>query len=470
MEPAKRNELLGITVLLLLFIACLNVSSIGSLHALLAAFAGLLLLTGLRDLRFLMLVLIALVPVQSNLLGFGSVFGFQLTFNRVALLIALGCFLLHRSNYPQIPGRREPLLYVLLGLFALSVLTDLLGDGSYMSGAQRTVSESVEVLLFAYVCYRVFRPFELGSLLAAFAAGGILLGICVIWERMTNINLLLRFPVPDDIFAGLQIGTATLSRDDVLRVRGSFQNPVYLSGFLPLLLFCAIYLLLVQRRRFLGGALFVLVVLTACFSISRTAIFGLAIAGVPVLLRQLCRMEIGQVVKYAVIGMLPFLFLLAIFPSDFQRAYDLATKPNESSLGGSSTQGRMDLITLGVPFVLSLNPFGAGMDNGAVISLFLGPDIADFYISYSITRGVIWVGAFCSLLIYLMWRLWRANDFVSRMLFWLVVSLTATYFSYAEYWISFPMLLVFVLVHGDRRLQPLGESIGFEEARACAAA
>jgi hypothetical protein len=37
---------------------------------------------------------------------------------------------------------------------------------------------------------------------------------------------------------------------------------------------------------------------------------------------------------------------------------------------------------------------------------------------------------------------------VSWMLFWLVVSISATYLSYAEYWISFPMLLVFVLVHG----------------------
>jgi len=54
---------------------------------------------------------------------------------------------------------------------------------------------------------------------------------------------------------------------------------------------------------------------------------------------------------------------------------------------------------------------------------------------------------FCVLLVYMMWRLARAGDMVSWMLFWLTASIVGTYFSYAEYWISFPMLMVFVLVH-----------------------
>lgn len=241
-----------------------------------------------------------------------------------------------------------------------------------------------------------------------------------------------------------------------MRVRGPYTSPVDLAAFLPLLLFCAIYLVLVQRRRFLGGALLILVLLTACFSISRTALYALAISGLPVLLVWLRGKGIGQTIKYAMIGLLVLLLLVAVFPGDFQRAYDLVLNPHEESLGGQSTQDRMDLITLGVPFVLGLNPFGAGGEKGTGIAMLLGPDIADFYIGYSITRGVIWVGMFCWMLIYLMWRLWRIKDFVSRMLFWLVVSITATYFSYAEYWITFPMLLVFILIHiGHRSTESL---------------
>jgi len=447
-KEAKRDHLRGITVLLFLFLACLNVSSMASLRLALGAFAGLLLVIGLRDLRFLMLVMIALVPVQSSALGFGTVFGYQLTFNRVAVLIAVLCFLLHRSKYPRIHGRREPLLYMLLALFALSVLTDLLGDGSYLSGVQRTLSESVEVLLFAYICYRVFGPRELGSVTSAFATGGILLSSSVILERVTGMNLLFSFPVADEIYAGLLSAEQTLDRADTLRVRGSFQNPVYLSGFLPLLLFAAAYLLLVQRRRVLGGALLVLVVLTACFSISRTAIYALLIFGAPILIMTQMRRGVGRIIRFAALTLVLGGLLYAIFPSDLERAVTLTVNPYQASLGGSDTADRLDLITVGVPFVLSLNPFGSGFDRSQQFSLLLGPDIADFFIGYSIARGVIWVAAFCMLLAYMMWRTLRGGNMVSWMLFWLVVSISATYLGYAEYWISFPMLLVFVLVHG----------------------
>ena len=445
---AKRDHLRGITVLLFLFIACLNVPSMGSLRLALAAFAGILLVIGLRDLRFLMLVLIALVPVQSSALGFGTVYGYQLTFNRVAVLIAVLCFLLQRSNYPRIPGRREPLLYMLLALFALSVLTDLLGSGSYQTGAQRTVSESVEVMLFAYICYRVFGPRELGSVISAFAAGGILLSCSVILERVTGLNLLFRFPVANEIYAGLLSAEQTLERADTLRVRGSFQNPVYLSGFLPLLLFAGAYLLLTQRQRVLGGALLVLVVLTACFSISRTAIYALLIFGAPILIMTQMRHGIGRIIRFAALALVLGGALYAIFPTDLERAVALTINPFDRSLGGKDTADRLDLITVGVPFVSSLNPFGVGFYQADQFSALLGPDIADFFILYSIARGVIWVAAFCMLLAYMMWRTLRGGNMVSWMLFWLVLSISATYLSYAEYWISFPMLLVFVLVHG----------------------
>lgn len=436
-----------IILLLLLFVGCLNVLSMAALTVSLGGFSAILLYLGLRDLRLLLLILIALVPVQSSILGFGPVFGFELTFNRIVLPIAVALFVTKRSNYQRSSDRREPLLYILSGMFVLSVLTDLLGDGAFLAGAQRTFSESVEVVLFAYICYRVFGRFGLGAPVSAFAIGGITLCVSTVIERTTGLNLLFRFPVADDMNLTLQNAALTLDRADVLRVRGSFLNPVYLSGFLPLLMFAGAYLLLVQRRRYLGGALLLLVPLTAYLSISRTAVYSLAIFGMPIASSQLKRMGVKRSFKIAFAVVLLTAVFYAIFQEDFQRAFALAFNPNEESVGGSSTGQRLELITTGIPFVLALNPFGAGVDQAKTISLLLGPDIANFFVGYSIARGVIWVGAFCSVLAYMMWRLLRARDPVSRMLFWLTLSISVTYLSYAEYWISFPMLLVFVLIH-----------------------
>jgi hypothetical protein len=442
----------GIVLLLLAFVACLNVGSIGALRLALSLYAGLLLIIGLRDLRYLMLVLIAIEPVRPTILSLGRLLGFQMTFNRIIVPIAVVCYLLNRSRLPRRVDREEPLVFILVGLLALSLLTDLLGDGTFLAGAERTFSESVEVLLFAYICYRVFKPSELGAVVASFGTGGVLLCLCTFWEHFRGTNLLFQFPVVEDLYPEILTANLTLDRAGALRVRGPFQNPVYLSAFLPLVLFAAIYLLVAERHRLLGRALLVMTLLSACFSISRTAIFALAICGVPAFLYRARKMGTGRIVGYASAALVILLLLYALFPADLQRAADMTLNLNDRSIGGTSTQDRIDLITVGVPFVLSLNPFGTGVDKGMTISLLLGPDIANFYVGYSITRGVIWVGAFCCMLIYLMWRLWHAKDFVSRMLFWLVVSITATYFSYAEYWISFPMLLVFILVHGKQNL------------------
>jgi hypothetical protein len=464
-EPVslRPGETWGIVLLLLAFVACLNVGSLGALRLALGLYAGVLLIIGLRDLRYLMLILIGLEPIRPTILSFGTLLGFQMTFNRIIVPIAVVCYLLNRSKFSYRVDRKEPLLFILAGLSALSLLTDLLGDGTFLAGAQRTFSESVEVLLFAYICYRVFKSSELSTVVASFSIGGVLLCLCIFWEHFWNTNLLFRFPVPEDLYGLLVNANLTLDRAGTLRVRGPFQNSVYLSAFLPLVLFAAIYLLVAERRRLLGGTLLVMTVLSATFSISRTAIFALAICGVPALLYQARRMGIGRIIGYASTALVILLLLYAIFPTDLQRAADLTLNLNDQSLGGTSTQDRMDLITFGVPFVLGLNPFGVGVDRAADISLLLGPDIANFFVGYSIARGVIWVGAFCCMLIYLMWRLWHEKDAVSRMLFWLLLSITATYFSYAEYWISFPMLLVFVLVHATAGPNPVESQLAMKK-------
>jgi hypothetical protein len=435
------------TVLLLVFIACINVSSFTELRIGLAVFSATLLVIGLRDIRLLMLALIALVPVQSAVLGFGPVFGFQLTFNRVAVSIAGVCYIAHRRKFAANGPRREALLYFLVGTLVLSVLSDTFGDGAFLAGAQRTLSESVEVLLFAYISYRAFRYADFATIASAFAYGGIVLCASTILERYAGINLLFRFPVAQDFTLNLQLALLTLNRGDVLRVRGSFQNPVYLSGFLPLLLFAAAYLLVINRRRVLGGTLLLLVLLTAGLSVSRTAMYGLAILGLPVLYMTEIKRGLGRMIKLAVFAAILAGCLYALLPADLERTVTLTMNPFEQSLGGADTADRINLISAGVPFVMELNPFGAGQQEGTLISALLSPDIANFFIGYGIERGVIWVMGFCVLLVYMMWRLARAGDMVSWMLFWLTASIVGTYFSYAEYWISFPMLMVFVLVH-----------------------
>lgn len=430
-----------------LFMVCINMPTMDALRVALSGLATIFLIIGIRNIRFLMMLLIALIPLQANLLGFGTVFGFQLTFNRVAVSIAIACFLLHKSDYPEERLGREPLLYLLTGIVALSLLSDSLGNGPFLVGFQQTISQSVEVMLFGYICYRLFVRAEFSSIVAAFAVGGVIQCLCILVERATGTNLLFRFPVAEQAYANIQAASEGLERAGVLRVRGPFQNPVYLSGFLPLLLFAAAYLLVINRRRALGGTLLVLVLLTACLSISRTAMYGLAIFGLPVLYMTEIRRGFGRVIKLVVLAAILAGCLYALLPADLERAVTLTMNPFEQSLGGADTADRINLITAGVPFVMKLNPFGAGQQEGTLISALLSSDTANFFIGYGIERGVIWVMGFCVLLVYMMWRLARAGDMVSWMLFWLTTSIVGTYFSYAEYWISFPMLMVYVLVH-----------------------
>ncbi len=457
-EGARPAEIRRLAFPLFLFLICINVPSMGALRIPLAGFAVMLLVIGLRSLPSLVLLMAALVPIQSSLLGFGSVFGFELTFNRVAVCILAACYFLRGTKYVERGRGREPLLYWLLGILALSTLSDMFGDGTFLAGAQQTVSEGVEVVLFAYICYRLFPRAELARVVSAFAVGGILQCISIVIERVTGTNFLFRFPTSESFYAELQAASTGLERGDVLRVRGPFQNPVYLSGFLPLLLFAAVYLVVVHRRRLLGGGLLILVLLTACLSISRTAMYALVLFGLPVLYITQIRRGIGHVVKLAVLAAVLAGALYAAFPADIKRAFTLTVNPYEESLGGADTADRLNLIASGVPFVLGLNPFGAGVEEGHLISALLGADIANFFIGYAIQRGVIWVAAFCFLLVYMAWRLIRAGDTVAWMLFWLTASITATYLSYAEYWISFPMLLVFVLIHIGGRSHEAQES------------
>src|SRR5205807_7852130 len=166
----------------------------------------------------------------------------------------------------------------------------------------------------------------------------------------------------------------------------------------------ATYLLLIGRRRALGGALLVALSMAAAFSLSRTALYGLAIFGVPVFVWWLSREPTRRVLSSAflVAGLAGPLYVLA--PEDLERAIDLARNPSAEEFGGADTQHRMDLVTAGIPLVLELNPFGVGFDENAIeTTRILSPDVANFYVGYGLVNGIVFVAWFCVLLGYMMY-------------------------------------------------------------------
>src|SRR5207237_10182987 len=100
---------LAIVVVLLVVI---NLLTLGSLRAGLSLIAFALLVTGLRDLKALLVLLFTLMPVRSGALSLGAVGGFEVTFNRVCVIVGLACYLWFRLNKRVEPNPKtsEPIL------------------------------------------------------------------------------------------------------------------------------------------------------------------------------------------------------------------------------------------------------------------------------------------------------------------------------------------------------------------------
>jgi len=447
LRPPSSRALAFVVVL----VAVINLPTLGLLRAGLSLIALALLMTGLRELKALLIVLFALMPVRASALSLGAIGGFELTFNRVCVMVALACYLWVRSEQRVKQDKPEPILRVIAVLVAIDVLTVFLGDGAFAASAKRVISDVAEVFLFAVLCYRGLAEADFPQVVQGFGVGSLILCLAVIVERATGLNVLFRFPATTELYAQLQDMTAGLERADVLRVRGSFQNPVYLSGFLPLVAFAATYLLVIARRRALGGALLLALGMVAIFSLSRTAMYGLAVFGVPVLLWWLSRAPARRVLSSALLVLAAGGALYILAPDDFGRAVELARNPTAEEFGGADTQHRVDLITAGIPLVLELNPFGVGFDESAIeTTRLLSPDVANFYVGYGLVNGIVFVACFCVLLGYMMYRVLARHRDIDWLLGALILSIAATYLSYAEYWITFPALLAFVLVSRER--------------------
>jgi len=444
-EPAQ-----GVAYLVAL-VAVINLPTLGLLRAGLSLIAFALLVTGLRDLKALLIVLFALMPVRAGALSLGAVGGFELTFNRVCVIVALLCYLWHRLGQRRPAKAGEPMLWVIAVLVVIDILAVFLGDGAIGASAKRVTSEVIEVFLFAVLCYRGLSEDDFPRVIQAFALGSLVLCLAAVGERATGVNVLFRFPATTELYAQLQEVTVGLERADLMRVRGSFQNPVYLSGFLPLVAFAATYLLLVVRRRALGGVLLLLLGIVAILSLSRTAMYGVAVFAAPVLIWWLSQDPARRVLNGALLlaGVVGALYLLA--PEDLGRALDMARNPYSEEFGGGDTQHRIELITTGVPLILGLNPFGVGFDESAIETTSLvSPDVANFYVGYGLVNGIVFVVWFCVLLGYMLYRLLARHRDVDWLLAALVLSVAATYLSFAEYWITFPAVLAFVLVSRER--------------------
>src|SRR3989442_12613312 len=86
--PPRPFSTLGFVTLFLLVI---NLPTLGLLRTGLSLIAFALLVTGLGDLKKLLVVLFTVMPVRAGALSLGAVGGFDLTFNRVCVIVALAC-------------------------------------------------------------------------------------------------------------------------------------------------------------------------------------------------------------------------------------------------------------------------------------------------------------------------------------------------------------------------------------------
>src|SRR2546423_1683470 len=115
LPPHSSRALALVTV----FLIVINLPTLGLLRAGLSLVTFALLVTGLRDLKALLVLLFTLMPVRAGALSLGGLGGFELTFNRVCVIVALLCYLWSRLKQPVQPRRREPILRVIVVLVAI---------------------------------------------------------------------------------------------------------------------------------------------------------------------------------------------------------------------------------------------------------------------------------------------------------------------------------------------------------------
>jgi hypothetical protein len=309
----------------------------------------------------------------------------------------------------------------------------------------------LECVIVPVAYSEIFSATELLELVEAFAIGTMVLAISCIAERATGVNVLLRFPTIVARYQELQ--DALITRDGVIRVRGPFANPVYLGGIVPLFVFAGLSLCCFRKRMVLGCSVLVAAATVAVLSVSRTAIYGgavVALTGWPALLGAMSDKK-RKVRIFFYVG-IAVMALLAGFWHDVKRASLVAVAPTSDAYEGANVTSRAQLMTEGIPLIARGNPFGLGFDEQAIDrTQQLSPDVANFYVGYGLVRGWVWMIAFFSVVLAIFARLAKVWGPMSYLLAALLVGLLATYFGYAEYWVSFPTFLILFMVHDNRQ-------------------
>jgi len=224
----------------------------------------------------LILVVVLFVPISRYALPGNLPFNLELY--RVVVALVVVVWLASLLIDPSVRLRRTYFDAPLLLLVASVVASDLANPGRVNDLSDSVAKTLTFFLSFVLVYYVVATTLHgrkaVMSVLKLLGVGGVVIGLCAIWEQRTGYNV---FDHVDSLVPFLKhVGpVGEVVRGGNLRVFGPAQHPIALGAALMMILPIAVYFARTGRRRWWAGA--VVLVLGALATGSRTAVVMLVV-------------------------------------------------------------------------------------------------------------------------------------------------------------------------------------------------
>jgi hypothetical protein len=224
-----------------------------------------------RALISLIVLVILFIPIKRYALPAGL--PFQLEPYRIVVGLVCVAWLTSLLIDPTVRARKSPLDRPIQA-YVLVVFLSLLANEHRVSKLSQDVFKSLIffmsfILLYFLIVSVLRRARDIDFVVTAFAAGGVVLGICAIIESRTHYNI---FDHLSTIAPFLHFqGAVILDRGGRLRVVGSAQHPIAFGAALVMLTPLAIYRAQVTKKKLWWAGVFVLV-LGGLATSSRTAL------------------------------------------------------------------------------------------------------------------------------------------------------------------------------------------------------
>lgn len=413
----------------------------------------------IKNFEFALFLFFTLYPIRSNMLLLPIELSFDFSMQRYMVLVIISVFLINKYfigrgvKYKNKTGFSNNIKIIIQIFILYDIMSSFFSTFGFLNNLNRSISFVFEIFIISYIYIKSINLENFKLLIYSFSIGCSMLLLSIIIERFFLYNPLLSFPISKSNYIVIQESIGY--RYGLLRVRGSFSGSVQLSGFLPLVLMPFIYILSNKEKFYMKVYAYIMVfiyIIALYYSFSRTSIYTFIIFSFFYLILS------KKKVKYILAIIFSLLFIYILFNQQFIATYNLATNPNSEKFEGSSTAHRINLWSAGLNVVLNNNFFGIGLyeDRSADLDKMDNAlrDTANAFVSYGITKGIIYPFLLFLIIFQLIVISFKSfkfnNDTFSILLFSTSLSVFVGYFSYSEFYLTLPIIVILIELNNKK--------------------